>query len=211
MWHWTKDELGVAVQSCLWMQVELMAWEFSRLERLNGIKWSWVQFPHRPTFYSYFQESVSDEYHMYIYINVSRIIEQLWIYYLKFHDFTWRSWKKHETLSSKFIAVLFILLRSYILSAVNELQLFIIWYIYIYIYIVPGALSTVVTSVVLYSLTRATLMSSGKDETRVCGYTLWIYSLSTLENTDENRIFFVRSPHHKHFGKAQHLVLWALW
>ena len=24
---------------------------------------------------------------------------------------------------------------------------------------------------------------------------------------DENRIFFVRSPHHKHFGKAQHLVL----
>ena len=135
MWHWTKDELGVAVQSCLWMQVELMAWEFSRLERLNGIKWSWVQFPHRPTFYSYFQESVSDEYHMYIYINVSRIIEQLWIYYLKFHDFTWRSWKKHETLSSKFIAVLFILLRSYILSAVNELQLFIIWYIYIYIYI----------------------------------------------------------------------------
>ena len=35
-------------------------------------------------------------------------------------------------------------------------------------------------------------------------YTLWIYSLSTLENTDENRIFFVCSPHHKHFGKAQH-------
>ena len=42
-------------------------------------------------------------------------------------------------------------------------------------------------------------------------YTLWIYSLSTPENTDENRIFFVRSPHHKNFGKAQHLVLWALW
>ena len=41
-------------------------------------------------------------------------------------------------------------------------------------------------------------------------YTLWIYSLSTLENTDDNRIFFVRSPHHKHFGKGQHLVLWAL-
>ena len=31
-----------------------------------------------------------------------------------------------------------------------------------------GALSTPVTSVVLYSLTRATLMSPGKDETRVC-------------------------------------------
>ena len=37
-------------------------------------------------------------------------------------------------------------------------------------------------------------------------YTLWIYLLSTLENTDEDRIFFVRSPHHKHFGKAQHLL-----
>ena len=34
----------------------------------------------------------------------------------------------------------------------------------------PGALSTVVTSVVLYSLTRATPMSAGKDETRVSGY-----------------------------------------
>ena len=35
----------------------------------------------------------------------------------------------------------------------------------------------------------------------------YIYSLSTLEKTDENRMFFVRSPHHKHLGKAQHLVL----
>ena len=34
----------------------------------------------------------------------------------------------------------------------------------------PGVLSTLVTSVVLYSLTRATLMSPGQDETRVCGY-----------------------------------------
>ena len=43
-------------------------------------------------------------------------------------------------------------------------------------------------------------------------YMLWIHSLSTLENTDESKIFFVRSPHCKHFGKAQHLVLcWALW
>ena len=38
----------------------------------------------------------------------------------------------------------------------------------------PGALSTLVTSAVLYSLTRATLMSPGKDETRVCGY-IYIY------------------------------------
>ena len=40
----------------------------------------------------------------------------------------------------------------------------------------PGALSTLVTSVVLYSLTRATVMSPGKDETNVCGYLhLYIY------------------------------------
>ena len=38
----------------------------------------------------------------------------------------------------------------------------------------PGALSTLVTSVVLYSLTRATLMSPGKDGTRVCGC-IYIY------------------------------------
>ena len=38
-----------------------------------------------------------------------------------------------------------------------------------------GALSTLVLSVVvLYSLTRATLMSTGKEETRVCGY-MYIY------------------------------------
>ena len=34
----------------------------------------------------------------------------------------------------------------------------------------PGVLSTLVISVVLYSLTRATLMSPGQEETRVCGY-----------------------------------------
>ena len=40
------------------------------------------------------------------------------------------------------------------------------------------SLSTLVTSVVLYSLTRATLMSPGKDETRVCGYIiLYIYHI----------------------------------
>ena len=41
--------------------------------------------------------------------------------------------------------------------------------------------------------------------------TFWIYSLNTLENTDKNKILFVRSPNRKHFGKAQHLVPWALW
>ena len=34
-------------------------------------------------------------------------------------------------------------------------------------------------------------------------YDRYRYLLSTLENADENRIFFVRSPHHKHFGKAR--------
>ena len=26
MWHWINDEIGVAVQSWLWVRVELMAW-----------------------------------------------------------------------------------------------------------------------------------------------------------------------------------------
>ena len=26
MWHWTNNEIGVAVQSLLWVRVELMAW-----------------------------------------------------------------------------------------------------------------------------------------------------------------------------------------
>ena len=39
----------------------------------------------------------------------------------------------------------------------------------------PGPMSTLMTSVVLYSFTRATLMSSGKDETRVCVYNIYIY------------------------------------
>ena len=42
----------------------------------------------------------------------------------------------------------------------------------------PSVLSTLVTSVVLYALTQATLMSPGQDETRVSGYTytyMYIY------------------------------------
>ena len=31
----------------------------------NGIHWSWVLIPLRPTFYSYFKESFSGEYDMY--------------------------------------------------------------------------------------------------------------------------------------------------
>ena len=26
MWHWTNDEIGVAVESWLWVRVEEMAW-----------------------------------------------------------------------------------------------------------------------------------------------------------------------------------------
>ena len=26
MWHWTNNEIGVAVQSWLWVRVDLMAW-----------------------------------------------------------------------------------------------------------------------------------------------------------------------------------------
>ena len=65
MWHWTNDEIGVVVQSWLWVQIELMTWKLCQLECLNGIQWSWVQLPLESTFYSYFKESVSGEYHMY--------------------------------------------------------------------------------------------------------------------------------------------------
>ena len=67
----------------------------------------------------------------------------------------------------------------------------------------PGVLSTLVTSVVLYSLKWATLLSPGKDETRVCVYirsefihwALW-RTLMRIE------YFFVPSPHHKHFWQS---------
>ena len=49
-----RDEIGVDVQIWLWVQVEFMAWQFSRLEPLNGIQWSWVQIPLTPTFYRHF-------------------------------------------------------------------------------------------------------------------------------------------------------------
>ena len=42
--------------------------EHSWLEHLHGIEWLWVQISLRATFYSYFKESFSGEYHiMYIY------------------------------------------------------------------------------------------------------------------------------------------------
>ena len=44
----------------------------------------------------------------------------------------------------------------------------------------PGVLSILVTSVVLYSLTRATLMNPGQDETRVCG-DIYIYTYNRIK------------------------------
>ena len=60
----------------------IFIWKKTVVERLNDfcfsfwtpyidkvlklkIQWSWVQIPLRPTFYSYFKESVRGEYHMY--------------------------------------------------------------------------------------------------------------------------------------------------
>ena len=64
-WRWTNDKIGVATQSMLWLRVEVMTWQISRLEHLNGIQWSRFQVPLRPTFYSYFNEYFSSEYHIY--------------------------------------------------------------------------------------------------------------------------------------------------
>lgn len=36
---------------------------------------------------------------------------------------------------------------------------------------------------------------------------IYIHINTDIENTDENRIFCVGSPHHKQFGTAQQLVL----
>ena len=41
------------------------SWTHGLIDRLNGIQWTQVQIPLRPTSYSYFKESFSDEYHMY--------------------------------------------------------------------------------------------------------------------------------------------------
>ena len=65
IWHWTNNEIEVAVQNWLWVQVN--SWSnnsVSRLKHLHGIQWLWVQIPLRPTFYSYFKESFSGEHHI---------------------------------------------------------------------------------------------------------------------------------------------------
>ena len=66
MRQWPKNEIGVAVQIWLWLQVELMTCKLSHLERLNEIQWSWdFEISLTPTFYSYFKESVGGEHQIY--------------------------------------------------------------------------------------------------------------------------------------------------
>ena len=62
--QWVKNEIGEAVQSWLWMQVELMVWYLKALESVNKIQWSHIEIPISSTFYSYYTKSFSDEYHI---------------------------------------------------------------------------------------------------------------------------------------------------
>ena len=61
IWHWTNNEIEIAVKSWLWVQIELMVWWLSQLKYLTGVQWLWVQIPLQPTFYSYFKGSLSCE------------------------------------------------------------------------------------------------------------------------------------------------------
>ena len=51
-------------RSLMWLPQE----NLDSNKRGDWFQWSWVQIPLRPIFYSYFKESVSDEYHMYQFI-----------------------------------------------------------------------------------------------------------------------------------------------
>ena len=75
-----------------------------------------------------------------------------------------------------------------------------IFYIYIYTYIyiywqssAPGVLSTLVTSVVFYLLSQATLMSPGKDKICVCVYIyiyiyiIYIYIMYCISKVHKNK------------------------
>ena len=62
----------------------------------------------------------------------------------------------------------------------------------------PSVLSTLVTSVVLYLLTRATFMSPGQDETRVCRYVSSEFIHWALWRTLMRTKYFLL-VHHKHF------------
>ena len=76
-----RDEIGVAVQTWLWVRVELMAWYLSRLEHLNRIQWSWVQISLRSTFYSYFKSLSVMNIYIYICICICIYI-YIYIWYI---------------------------------------------------------------------------------------------------------------------------------
>ena len=38
IWHWPNNEIGVAVQSSIWVWVELLVWQLTWLEGLNKIQ-----------------------------------------------------------------------------------------------------------------------------------------------------------------------------
>ena len=75
-----KDEIGVVVQSWLWVWVNY-GLIVSPLERLNGIQRSWVKIEIRPTFYSYFEESSSGEL-SYTYVTTSKKFRLNWTFQL---------------------------------------------------------------------------------------------------------------------------------
>ena len=96
-----------------------------------------------------------------------------------------------------------------------------IYYIYIYVWYIYGVLDIYALNLFIEHsgdiscslLVNPSHTGESWEGRNTCLwiYKLWIYSLSTQENTDENRILFVHSPHHKCFGKVQHLMLCALW
>ena len=55
----------VVLPDFIFGRTPIWIWFLNRLERYNGIQWSWVQIPLRPTFYRYFKVSFSGEYHVY--------------------------------------------------------------------------------------------------------------------------------------------------
>ena len=119
-WRWTDDNIGVAVQSWLnasWADGLIV--KVSQLKRLNGIQWSWVQIPLRPTFYSYFKESFSGEYHIFYFIVL--FLWQIDLYTLFKWSWYWdcqniiESFQKRSTTTSTFNGTaMFYLLKHHV-------------------------------------------------------------------------------------------------
>ena len=95
----------------------------------------------------------------------------------------------------------FLFERLITLLLTNLRYCYIIYYVAI-LFIFPLSCFSWISDVFSALLIISFSLTSGltKSQTRLC---ICVYRCMY--------IFFVRSPHHKHFGKAQHLVLWALW